>query len=147
MFEVCKKELCSVVKGTFPARVVAVGRWQCRWFNRDYRSRMIVGGAISTVGSPHHTREGNWISAADQDRKEMQDTANTGVTGGDWWWGDNRGHGAISDGLFGFSFAFFRFCMLFTSSCCSLKKWNDSLIHYIDLLERNNMRPQISCFY
>lgn len=65
------KEVYTVVIGTFPVRVVAVGRWRHRWFNGDYHSRKKCLSFDPHGGSPLHITARSCIRAADQDGKEM----------------------------------------------------------------------------
>lgn len=121
MFDVYIKEVYTVVTGTFPVRVVAVGRWRRRWFNRDYRSRK---KCLSC--DPH----GGGQSSSHNSRKLYQSSGSgwEGDAGccwhwNDWWWlvvRRDRGHGAITDGLI----------VLFSPSCCSRREW---MIHWFIL--------------
>lgn len=56
----------------FPVRIGAVGRWQYRWFNRDYRSRTKCLSYAPHGGSPLHTTAGRCIRAADQIRRRRR---------------------------------------------------------------------------
>lgn len=121
MFDVYIKEVYTVLTGTFPVRVVAVGRWRRRWFNRDYRSRK---KCLSC--DPH----GGGESSSHNSRKLYQSSGSgwEGDAGccwhwNDWWWlvvRRHRGHGAITDGLIA----------LFSPSCCSRR---EQMIHWFIL--------------
>lgn len=90
----------------FPCRCLCCGeRWQCRWFNGDYRSRRKCLSCDPHGGSPLHTTAGRCGS-------EQEETRDAWMTGDDWLWRRRKGYRRIIYEVCGFLFYFFCFFLL-----------------------------------